>query len=138
MNIKKLILYLTIGVISSAIFFGSIIYFVFIRNADADSRPVKTYEYNIGDFTTNLGTVRNFFKGNIVVEVTDRSLIDEFEENDAKIRDKVIKTLIDKRPEDIIESEGKQQLREELITEISKVLQTEEITNLYFIDYIIQ
>jgi len=138
MSGKKIMIYLIVGVLLSTLFFGSIIYFMFLRNTETDSKPVKTYEYVVGDFTSNLGTVRNFFKGKIVVELSDKKLIEEFPENDARIRDGVIKTLIDKKPEDIMDPKGQQNLRNELIKEISAVMETDKITNLYFTDYIIQ
>lgn len=138
MKIKKIILYAVVGILLSAIFFGSIIYFVFFRNADDTSKPLKTYEYTIGDFTTNLGNVRSFFKGKLVVEVTDKKLLDKFPENNARIRDRVIEILISKKPEQIMDPTGQQNLRIELIGEISKLMETDQISNLYFIDYIIQ
>lgn len=138
MNLKKTIIYLITGLLLSTIFFGSIIYFVFLRDTNTESRPLKTYEYTVGDFTTNLGNPRSFFKGKIVVEVTDKKLLDKFPENEARVRDRVIKTLLDKRPEDILSSEGQQNLRKLLINEISKLMDTDQITNLFFVDYIVQ
>ena len=138
MNTKKIILYLSVGVLISAVFFGSIFYFLFMRNSETVVKPVKTYEYSIGDFTTNLGNARSYFKGKIVVEVTDKKLVEKFPENDARIRDRVIKTLIDKKPEDIMNPTGQQNLRKELINEISILMETDKISNLFFTDYIVQ
>ncbi|MCC5909805.1 MAG: flagellar basal body-associated FliL family protein [Clostridiaceae bacterium] len=138
MDIKKVILYVVLGVLLSGIFFGTIAYFAFFRTPNEISNQVETYEFNIGSFSTNLSHQRSFFKGEIIIETTNRRLLKVLEEKNAELRDQIIKTLIGKNPEDILKPEGQQQLREELTQVISKVVDSHEITNIYFIDYIVQ
>ncbi|SCY13947.1 flagellar basal body-associated FliL family protein [Alkaliphilus peptidifermentans] len=138
MNTKKIILYGIIGFLLSGVFFGSAFYFLVMRNNTNAVQSVKTYEYPLGDFTANLSNVRTYFKSSIVVETTNKKLIDTFQEKNAEIRDQIIKNLITKKPDELLTAEGQENLRTEIKVIISKIVEADEITNIYFIDYIIQ
>ncbi len=137
METKKIITYTLIGVILAGVFFGAIFFFMMYNPANAP-RTTTTYEYNMKEFTTNLGAMKSYFKGSIVVETTNKKLVEEFDTNNSELRDVIIQILISKKPEDILDADGQQELREEIKNAIGKVLNTDEITNVYFIDYIIQ
>ncbi|AKL95472.1 flagellar basal body-associated protein FliL [Clostridium aceticum] len=138
MNVKKIVLYSVIGFILSGIFFGTIAYFAFFRTTQETTTNIKTYEFYMGSFSANLSHQRSFFKGEIVIETTDRKLLPKFDEKNAELRDSIIETIIAKKPEDILSPEGQQQLREELLQVIGQVMASDKITNLYFTDYIVQ
>ncbi|AOY77310.1 flagellar basal body-associated FliL family protein [Clostridium formicaceticum] len=138
MNVKKIVLYSLIGFILSGVVFGTIAYFAFFRGAHEANRDIKTYEFHIGSFSTNLSHQRNFFKGEIVIETADKKLLSKFDEKNAELRDSIIEVIIAKKPEEILSPEGQQQLREELIQVIGQVMASDKITNVYFTDYIIQ
>lgn len=138
MNTKKIIGFSLIGVILAGIVFGGIFFFLVYSPSNNGNKTMVTYEYTLQDFTTNLGTVRNYFRGSIVIETTNKKMIDKFSLKNAEIRDGIIQILIAKKPEDILDTTGQQALRNEIKDAISKVMETDEITNVYFIDYIIQ
>ncbi|SDY91499.1 flagellar basal body-associated FliL family protein [Tindallia californiensis] len=137
MELKKIIIIALLAFLITAIIVGGILYLFVFRSTDADS-PLPTYEYNLGEFSTNLGNQRSFFNGEIVIETTDSNMIEYFEEKNVVLRDRVIKTLISKTPDDVLTQDGQQELRQELINIISEVVESESITNVYFIDYIVQ
>ncbi|SFH50091.1 flagellar FliL protein [Tindallia magadiensis] len=137
MELKKIIIIALVAFLITAIIVGGVLYLFVFRSPDADS-PLPTYEYNLGEFSTNLGNQRSFFNGEIVIETTDSDLIAYFEEKNVVLRDRVIKTLISKTPDDVLTQDGQQELRQELINIISEVVESESITNVYFIDYIVQ
>ncbi|MCD5413655.1 MAG: flagellar basal body-associated FliL family protein [Clostridiales bacterium] len=139
MSMKKIILFGIIGLVVLGIIGGLILYFTVFRDTGEESiKEVETFEFHLGKFTTNLSDSRDFFRGEIVIETSDKDLIGEFEDKNAEIRDRIIKIIITKSPNDILSKEGLQKLREEIITAVSDVMDTDEITNLFFIDYIIQ
>ncbi|ABR48864.1 flagellar basal body-associated protein FliL [Alkaliphilus metalliredigens QYMF] len=138
MDTKKVIIYALIALVISAVVFGGVLYFTMFRTPSETPEEIKVYEYNLGGFTTNLSTVRSYFKGEIVIETTEKALLGVFVEKNAELRDQIIKVFIGKESVDILDPEGQQQLREELIRVISNVTKSDEITNLYFVDYIIQ
>ncbi|SDK45638.1 flagellar basal body-associated FliL family protein [Natronincola ferrireducens] len=138
MNFRKILLYSLIGFVLSGIFFGTILYFTVFRVPKEVSNYVETYKFHLGSFSTNLSHQRSFFKGEITVETTDKSLLKNLDEKNAELRDQIIKTIIGQKPEDILNPEGQQELRQELIRIISEVMASDKITNVYFTDYIIQ
>jgi len=135
---KKIVTYSIIGFILSGVFFGSIFYFAFFKDRQPAVQAVKTYEYSLAPFSTNLSNVRSYFKGTIVLETTDKKLVPKFDEKLSQIRDSIIKILISKKPEDLLDKNGLQELRKEIIQAVNKVMDSSDITNVYFIDYIIQ
>ncbi|ABR46837.1 flagellar basal body-associated protein FliL [Alkaliphilus metalliredigens QYMF] len=138
METKKVIIYALIALVLSTVVFGGILYFTIFRTPDEMPAEVKVYEYNLGGFSTNLSTVRSYFKGEMVIETTEKALLSVFVEKNAELRDQIIKVFIGKESVDILDPDGQQQLREELIRVISNVTKSDKITNLYFVDYIIQ
>lgn len=137
MNMKKMIILVTTGVLLSALFFGGIIYFTFLRSND-EVAEVETYQHTLGEFTANLGDTRNYFQGTIILEVEDEDLIEAMEEKEIKIRDEILGILIGKKPEELLEPQGQKELKGEIIEVIGSMLETEAISDLYFSSYIIQ
>ena len=62
------------------------------------------------------------------------------QEREPMIRDAVIRVISSKKPEDVLSSEGKERLKEELIEAINESLELEEgpVVNIYFTEFIIQ
>lgn len=135
---KKIITYSIIGFVLSGIFFGAIFYFVFFNNQQPAEKIPQVYEYSLEPFSTNLSNARSYFKVTIVLETINEDQLKKFEEKNSRIRDSIIKILISKRPDELLNSEGLQKLRNEIAQAVNKIMGTNEVTNVYFIDYIIQ
>jgi len=139
MSMKKIILFAIIGLVILAVIAGAILYFTVFRSTDEEKIvEIETFEFQLGKFTTNLSDSRDFFRGDIVIETSNKDLLKEFEIQNAELRDRIIKIIITKKPNEILSADGLQNLRQEIIAAISDVIDTDEITNLFFIDYIIQ
>lgn len=138
MGIKKTTMYILIGFVISGLVFGLMFYFMNSRQPVEVTVSYKTYEYNLGEFSTNLGSTRSYFKGSIIIETTDEKLSVKFEEKNSQIRDSVISTLIGKKSEDILNPDGQVVLKDEIKSSISNIVNSDKITNVYFIDYIVQ
>lgn len=138
MNLKKIIIYIIIGFVISGIFFGAL--FLYMNNGQPGeaAASVKTYEYNIGEFSTNLGSTRSFFKGTVMLESTDKKLAERLEESNAEIRDCIITILIGKTSDEILKPEGQANLKKEIFEVVTDIVNSDKITNIYFVDYIIQ
>jgi len=98
----------------------------------------KTYEYDMGEFSTNLGSTRSYFKGSIIIETTDQNLSTKLKEKNSELRDSIISTLIGKKADEILDPNGQLVLKNEIIQTVSDIANSDKITNIYFIDYIIQ
>lgn len=139
MNFKKIIIYVLIGFVVSAVVFGAF-FLIYMNNSQNGERVVnlKTYEYDIGEFSTNLGSTKSFFKGSIMLESTDKKLDEKLEEKNAQIRDSIITILIGKKSNEILEPEGQVELKKEILEAITDIVNSDTITKIYFVDYIIQ
>ncbi len=138
MNLKKIVLYVSLGFIVSAIVFGTIWYFNGNKTPTETVINYKTYEYNLGEFSTNLGSTRNYFKGTIILETIDKDIILKLEEKNAEIRDSIITTLIGKKADEILNTDGQLELKNEISKVVADIVNSDKITNIYFVDYIIQ
>lgn len=138
MGIKKTTMYILIGFVISGLVFGLMFYFMNNRQPVEVTVSYKTYEYNLGEFSTNLGSTRSYFKGSIIIETTDEKLSVKFEEKNSQIRDSIISTLIGKKSEEILNPDGQVVLKDEIKSSISNIVNSDKITNVYFIDYIVQ
>ncbi|KAB3531376.1 flagellar basal body-associated FliL family protein [Alkaliphilus serpentinus] len=136
MGMKKIILFALIGVILAGGVIAGVLYFTVFRST-AD-KPIKTYEHNLGDFTANLSSTKNFFRSTIVVETTNDDMIVEMKKKNAVIRDQIIKIMLGKKTDDLLSPEGLSKIQEEIKSNLSSILDTDSITNVFFIDYIIQ
>lgn len=138
MNLRKIILYMLIGFIISGIIFGALFFFFSNRQKGEIAVSYKTYEYDIGEFSTNLGNTRHYFKGAIKLETLDKNLFKKLEEKNAEIRDCIITTLIGKKADEILEPEGQLKLKNEILKVVADIVNSDKITNIYFVDYIVQ
>ncbi len=138
MDLKKIITYVLMGFLISALFFGVAFYFMNNRQPQEVVVTYQTYEYDMGEFSTNLGSTRSYFKGSIIVESTDKNISTKIEEKTAELRDGIISTLISKKSEEILDVNGQMQLKNEILEVISDILNSDKITNVYFTDYIVQ
>lgn len=138
MNLKKVILYILVGFMMSGIIFGTLFFFFSNKQEGGITVSYKTYEYDIGEFSTNLGSTRNYFKGTIRLETLDKSLSKKLREKDAEVRDCIIATLIGKKADEILEPEGQSKLKDEILKVIADIVGSDKITNVYFVDYIVQ
>lgn len=138
MGLKKIITYILIGFIVSGLFFGVMFYFMNNRQPREVAVTYKTYEYNAGEFSTNLGSTRSYFKGSIIIETTDKNLSTKFEEKNAELRDSIISTLMGKKADEILDTNGQLELKNEILKAVSNIVNSDKITNIYFTDYIIQ
>jgi flagellar FliL protein len=64
--------------------------------------------------------------------------VEEVEAKMAELRDAIIVLLSSKRPKDLITIEGKDRLRDEIITRVNSRLQAATATRVFFKQFIIQ
>lgn len=141
MNSKKLAIISISFFLVSIIVFGMTIYFVFLKTpADAESKPkqVDTYKYDLGDFSTNIGVSGRYFKGKIVIEATDKKTPEVIEKNVEPIRDYILKLIISQDIKSMMSEKGIDAIKVNIKKEISRITGKDDISNVYFTDYIIQ
>jgi flagellar FliL protein len=89
-------------------------------------------------FIVNLTVRGAFLKTTIQLEFTEPELPHDAENNVAKIRDAIIRVLSGKTANEILATDGKENLRSQLKQAVNTALGSEEVTQVYFTDFIIQ
>ncbi|SHG92789.1 flagellar basal body-associated FliL family protein [Tepidibacter thalassicus] len=136
MDTKKVMIFSIIGFVLSLFIFVGTLYYV--KSSSKDVKDIKTYNYDAGEFSTNMGDLRHYFKGNLVIETTDKKAIEKLTEKNVIVRDTVLKVIISQDPNQMTTNEGMDKIEKELISKLSKVLNIQSIRNIYFTNYIVQ
>lgn len=141
-----------IGIFSflvTTIFFGTFIIITLKHtNAPATQVVIKQAQemgpvISLGnDILVNIRSeegMEHFLKTNIVLELDNNDKTSaEVSKRIPQIRDLIINVLASKTKEKIIEKEGKDQVRSEIINNINQLMTTGKVRNIYFQDFIIQ
>jgi len=140
---KKIAILSIVAFVVSLIVFGTTLYLVFFRTPVANgegspSKPRATYRHDIGEFSTNIGSSGRYFKGNIVVESGNKKTPAELEKNIEPVRDAVIQILMGQDLKQMMTPSGMQVIRDSITKSLTEILGINDITNIYFTDYIIQ
>ncbi|KXZ39776.1 flagellar FliL protein [Alkalithermobacter thermoalcaliphilus JW-YL-7 = DSM 7308] len=138
MNTKKVVIFSIVAFILSLGTLGAVLYFTVFNNHQNTEKNIKTYIYDAGEFSTNIGNNNNYFKGNITIETTDKNLPKKLAESNILLRDLVLRTIISQDPSEMVKTEGVEKFKMQLIKELSRLMNTESITNIYFTNYIVQ
>jgi flagellar FliL protein len=89
-------------------------------------------------FIVNLQVKGSFLKTTIQLEFAEPILPPTIESDLPKVRDQIISIMSSKSASDILTTEGKEQLREEIVEGVNEVLGGEDVTRIYFTEFIIQ
>jgi len=154
MSRRKLVIFIIIPAIFASII-GAVSFVVFNKmsffssQAEKESESEKAPEnnseammsvYSLDTFIVNLADKggRRFLRVTMVLELKDKSFATEIDKRLSKIRDSILMILPTKRFEDINSVEGKIALRGEIMTKLNSILKAGSITNIYFIEFVIQ
>lgn len=133
MNAKTFIIVLLAIVLS----FGAA--FLYFNNFMAKPKDIKYYNYSPGnEFITNLKDDSKFVKAVIELQVNDKNTLKDLQDQNAKIRDLIIRILRSKTPEDVDGSQGQLKLQSDIKNEINKVIGSGKVLNVYFDEFIVQ
>ena len=94
--------------------------------------------FPLESFTANLAQgdgARRFVRMIAVLKFSRDSSEEEFQVRKPQIRDSIISTLNSKRPEDLLQSEGKKYLKEEIKSSINSFLIDGRVEDVYYISF---
>lgn len=110
------------------------------EEAAEPAAPAMGPVYALDTFVVNLADVNHsyYLKITLSLELSDEAVRDEMDLRLPQIRDLILTRLPTKKSADLNSVPGKQALRDELIAAINERLQTGEVRNIYFTDFVIQ
>ena len=95
--------------------------------------PLEPFIVNIYD-----GQDLRYLKLKVELEMSGGAVKSELESKQAPIRDAVLVLLTTKTLRDIQDLQGKNQLREEILNALGKILTPGKVTRVYFTDFVVQ
>lgn len=96
--------------------------------------------FSLEPFIVNIydGQELRYLKVKIEMEMANPAVKPELEGRLAAIRDSILVLLTTKTLQDVQDVQGKNQLREEILAAISKIVAQGKVTKVYFTDFVVQ
>ncbi len=155
MSKKKIIIFIIIPLILMAVGAVSLLvlnktsFFSSQTDKDSESESEKALEnngevikpvYSLDTFIVNLADKdgRRYLRVTMDLELNDKSLVGEIEKRLSQIKHSILMIIPTKRFEDINSVKGKIALRNEIMTGLNSFLKNGSITNIYFIEFVVQ
>lgn len=96
--------------------------------------------FSMEPFIVNIydGQELRYLKVKVEMEMANPAVKAELDGRLAAMRDAILVVLTSKTLQDIQDMQGKNQLREEILTAVSKIIAQGKVTKVYFTDFVIQ
>ncbi len=146
LSMKMMIIMMVTIIIITGIFSYVFMSFLAPGNGSQEEEVVKEESeskigptYTLGDFVVNLSGSGGyqFIKAHIVVEVDESDVVAELDKRNPQIRDLIILTLREQKIEDI-EEPGAHVIKNRLKTKLNQILNSGQITNIWFTQLVVQ
>ncbi|MBB6216484.1 flagellar FliL protein [Anaerosolibacter carboniphilus] len=138
MTVKKVMLFSIVGFLVTAIIFGGVFYFAVYKTPEKTVKEVKTFSYPIGELYSNVKDSRKILKANVVIETLDEKIQGKLEPNKSKITNSILEVLRSKDESSLAGEKGQQALRTEVLKAVKQIVDSDKITNVYFVEFIVQ
>ncbi|MBV5337314.1 MAG: flagellar basal body-associated FliL family protein, partial [Deltaproteobacteria bacterium] len=96
--------------------------------------------FSLEPFIVNIydGQELRYLKVKVELEMAGPAIKAELDGRLAAIRDAILVVLTTKTLQEVQDAQGKNQLREEILTAISKIVAQGKVTKVYFTDFVVQ
>lgn len=138
MTLKKVLILSLIGLLAVAIIISLIFFFASNNEAENKESEKEYFIYKIDELYTNIKDSRNILKVNITVEYNNENLLEVLDKNNAKITNNILELLRNKTIDDLSGKTGQQTTRNDILSMIKGIVNSEEVSNIYFTEFIIQ
>jgi len=102
--------------------------------------PAVSSVFSLEPFIVNIydGQDLRYLKVKIELEMANPAIKPELEARLAAIRDAILVVLTTKTLQEVQDAQGKNQLREEILASISKIVAQGKVSKVYFTDFVVQ
>lgn len=106
----------------------------------APGAPGAATVFTLEPFIVNIydGQELRYLKVKVEMEMSNPAIKAELDGRLAAIRDAILVVLTSKTLQDIQDAQGKNQLREEILVAVSKIVAQGKVTKVYFTDFVVQ
>lgn len=138
MSLKKVLLLSLIGLVILALIFTLIFIFVLNKKGESKKEKVEYFQFELDEMYTNIKKSNNIMKINITVEYTDDKLAAVLNKQKARITNDILELLRNKTLEELSGKEGQRKARTDIKNKIVEVVESNNISNVYFTEFIVQ
>lgn len=138
MSTKNIFLLAIISFVMIVVIVGSVFFVISYKNSIPQNTVKELYYFDVGEMYCNIMNSKKIVKFNIVVELTDEKLVEEFNNKSFLIKHEINTIMINKTQEDLEGKEGLITLQSEITNRLSEVFNSEDISKVYFEEFIIQ
>jgi len=141
---KKLLLFLVIGVVIIILAGGLVALITSFKGGEKGKVEKKqskeTIIYSMEPIVVNLfdPTGKRYLQIRLALEVGDKKSEEKIKNEEPKIKDVVISSLSSKTPEEVLQPEAKDLIKNELLKKINSALGEEVVLNVYITQYIVE
>ncbi len=143
-NKKKLLIFLMIGIFI-IIVAGSMVFLMgFKKESEKEAKerynPKNTVLYQMEPIVVNLfdPTGKRYLQLRLTLELLNKKLEEEIKAREPQIMDIIISTLSSKTPEEVLQPEAKEMIKQELLGKINTSFGKEIVLNIYITQYIVE
>ena len=108
------------------------------EGGDGHGGPLPPAILPLETFIVNLQVKGSFLRTTVQLEFAEPELPASAENDMPKMKDAIIRILSSKSSSEVLMSDGKEKLRGEIRDAVNEVLGSEEVTQVYFTEFIIQ
>lgn len=138
MNKKLLIIIIAVVLLLAVV---GVAVVLLLMNMDKE-KPVVYFEYVLEEEYSNLADTESpkIVKYRVTIEYTVEDLSEQLDQNKTKIRNNIDEIMRSTLSEDIAKANGKQRLRDRILSMVIDVLMSDEevITNIYIQPFVVQ
>lgn len=138
MSLKKVLLLSLIGLVVLALIFTLIFVFVLNKKGESKKEKVEYFQFELDEMYTNIKKSNNIMKINITVEYTDDKLAAVLNKQKARITNDILELLRNKTLEELSGKEGQRKARTDIKNKIVEIVESNNIANVYFTEFIVQ
>ncbi len=112
--------------------------FIFSNNSNTKEKEVKTFPLTLEEMYCNIKESRRILKIKATVETISKKTLEEISEKQFLIRDEINKIVRNSTEEELEGKDGQINLQNKIKDNLINLFNDDNITNVYFDDFIIQ
>jgi len=139
MKVKTVLLLLVVVLLVGTLAAAALFFVQRGGRAKEQKPPVKGL-FSAGEIVTNLAPTegRRFIRVKVEIETRDEKSVQELTRNYALVRDHIIAVLRSKSAEDVAGDTGMAALARDIAQRLSNLVPSAQITNVYFVEFVVQ
>lgn len=135
---RKKIIIIAVIILLITLSLVAIFSFLYVKSKADVNKPKERFYFDVGEMYSNVKDSSSIVKVDITIEVTDKELLKILEKKKFLINNQINEIIRSKTEKELEGSDGQVLLQKEITVKLAKLFNTEDITNIYFKELIVQ